>query len=178
MSRVGAEPVVVPGGVTVGVDDDGVHAKGPLGESSVRIVDRVSVRVDGNRIVVERQDDDRISRSMHGLMRSLIANMVEGVCKGYVKHLEIHGVGFRAAVQGQILSMTVGFSTPVEYEIPDGITVVVEGGTNLVISGVDKQLVGSVAARIRAFAPAEPYKGKGIRYKDEHVRRKVGKTVA
>jgi len=127
---------------------------------------------------VLRADDTRESRSFHGLARSLVANMIQGVAEGFKKELEIEGVGFRASVRGQEVSLSLGFSSPVEYLAPDGIKVTVDGGTKLVVSGADKQKVGDTAARLRGFMPAEPYKGKGMRFKDERVRRKVGKTVA
>ena len=178
MSRVGERPIAVTDGVTVSVDDPQIVVKGTLGELSLTKPDRVTVTVDNGEVQVKRTEESKAGRSMHGLTRSLIANMIEGVAKGYKKELLIEGVGFRAAVQGNVLSLFLGFASPKEYSIPDGITVTVENGTRVSVSGIDKQLVGEVAARIRAYFAAEPYKGKGIRYVDETIRRKVGKTVA
>ncbi|MCK5849446.1 MAG: 50S ribosomal protein L6 [Kiritimatiellae bacterium] len=178
MSRVGQQPINIPDGVTVTVDGTNISAKGSCGELFLVVRDEVTVKVSDAVITVGRADDTRESKSFHGLFRSLIANMIEGVSKGYSKDLEIQGVGFRAEIQGQKLVLTVGYSSPIEYEVPDDVKVEVAGATALKVSGADKQKVGAVAARIRAFCKAEPYKGKGIRYKGEHVRRKVGKTVA
>jgi large subunit ribosomal protein L6 len=172
-------PVAVPAGVTVTVDGATVTVKGPKGELAVELPEGISASVvDGKEISFTRPRDDRRSKSFHGLARSLVANMVEGVDKGFQKDLEIQGVGFRAAVQGKKLSLSLGFAGPKEFDIPEGVTVTEQGGVNLTVSGPDKQLVGQVAARIRSYFPAEPYKGKGLRYKGERVRRKVGKTVA
>jgi large subunit ribosomal protein L6 len=178
MSRIGDKPIGVPAGVTVKVEDRRVSAKGPQGELSVEIPERLSVALEDDRVVVGRPDDTRESKRMHGLVRSLVANMVEGVEKGFSRQLEIEGVGFRASVQGQTVSLALGFASPKEYKAPDGVTVTEQGGTKITVSGPDKQKVGEAAARIRAFSPAEPYKGKGLRYAGERVRRKVGKTVA
>lgn len=178
MSRVGQTPIEVPDGVSVSVEGTKVRAKGAQGELTVDLPPGITAAVEGNLVRVARPDDLRESRSFHGLGRSLLANMIEGVNKGFSKELEIEGVGFRAALQGKTLVLTVGFSSPIEYQVPDGIAIDVPGGTKIKVSGPSKQLVGQVAARIRAFCPVEPYKGKGIQYKGEHVRRKVGKTVA
>ena len=178
MSRIGKQPVGIPDGVTVTVQGAEVSAKGPKGELSITLAGPVSAAVEDGHVVVSRSEETRDGRSFHGLARSLIANMVEGVSAGFSKKLEIQGVGFRAAVQGQMLTMTLGFSKPVEYPVPDDVKIEVEGGTLITVSGVDKQQVGDSAARIRSFFKAEPYKGKGIRYVGEHVKRKVGKTVA
>jgi len=178
MSRVGESPISVIDGVTVTINDPEVVVKGPLGELSITHPEKISVSLENSTINVNRKEDSKQARSLHGLTRSLIANMIEGVAKGYKKELLIEGVGFRAAVQGQKLSLFLGFASEKLYAIPDGIKVEAEGGTRVSISGIDKQCVGEVAARIRAYFPAEPYKGKGIRYADEVVRRKVGKTVA
>jgi large subunit ribosomal protein L6 len=178
MSRVGKSPVPIAQGVTVTTADDRVMAKGPLGELSLRLPDLIRVAVADGQVNVTRTEESRVGRSYHGLARNLIANMVEGVSKGFAKVLLIEGVGFRATLQGKTLSLALGFASPVAFKIPDGITVKEEGGTKLTIQGVDKHLVGDTAARIRSFFPAEPYKGKGIRYDDERVKRKVGKTVA
>lgn len=178
MSRIGKQPVGIPDGVTVAVQGAEVSAKGPQGELSITLSGPVSAAVKDGTVVVDRSEESREGRSFHGLARSLIANMVEGVSKGFSKKLEIQGVGFRAAIQGQKLTMTLGFSKPVEFTAPDGVKIEVEGGTQITVGGADKQKVGDTAARIRSFFKAEPYKGKGIRYAGEHVRRKVGKTVA
>ena len=178
MSRVGELPISVAEGVSVSVNERDVVVKGPLGELSMVTPDRVSVSVDDGVVQVSRTEETKKGRSMHGLTRSLIANMVEGVTKGYKKELLIEGVGFRAAVEGKALSLSLGFASPKGFQIPDGITITVESGTRVSVTGIDKQLVGESAARIRAYFRAEPYKGKGIRYVDEVVRRKVGKTVA
>ena len=178
MSRIGKKPIDIPSGVTVSVDGQRVVVKGPLGELSLEMPGALSAKVDGAVLQIERPDDSRQSRSFHGLTRSLAANMVDGVSKGFRKELEIEGVGFKGSVQGGKMVLSLGFSSPVEYEFPKGVKVEEQGGTKITVSGPDKQKVGQAAARIRAFAPAEPYKGKGVRYKGEHVRRKVGKTVA
>lgn len=178
MSRVGQKPIDIPAGITVRVDGGRLHAKGPAGELSVAIPGPLQVAVADGRIQITRSDDTRESKSLHGLLRSLAANMVAGTAKAFSRELEIQGVGFRATLQGRKLSLALGFAAPVEYAIPDGVKVTEEGGTKLTVSGPDKQQVGDVAARIRSYFPAEPYKGKGVRYKGEHVRRKVGKTVA
>ncbi len=176
MSRIGEKPVGIPSGVTVTVVGSRVDVKGPKGDLSRQLPRAISARVAGDAVVVMREGDD--AKPFHGLSRSLIANMVEGVSKGYRRDLEIQGVGFRASVQGQVLSLSLGFASPVEYRIPAGLTITVNNNTEVNVAGADKEQVGEAAARIRAFYPAEPYKGKGVRYKGEHVRRKVGKTVA
>lgn len=179
MSRIGQKPIDIPGGVTVAMAGATVSVKGPKGELTHEVPPAIDVKVEDDNVIVSRADDTKMSKSLHGLSRSLVANMVEGVSRGFSKRLEIQGVGFRAAAQGQELVLTVGRSSPVQYVAPQGVVVTVEdGGTTIVVAGPDKQKVGEAAARIRAFAPAEPYKGKGVRYKGEHVRRKVGKTVA
>jgi large subunit ribosomal protein L6 len=178
MSRIGENPVDIPSGVTVEVQDRTVKVKGSLGELSQDLPGQIEAEVVDGKVLVKRPDDTRVHRSYHGLIRTLIANMVEGVSKGYSKELEIQGVGFKAVVQGQKVLLSLGFASPVEYNVPDGVTVTVENNTKVVVTGIDKQKVGNSAARMRSFYPAEPYKGKGVRYKGEHVRRKVGKTVA
>jgi large subunit ribosomal protein L6 len=178
MSRIGKQPVPVPKGVTASVSASRVQVKGSLGELSMELPRGIGAEVQDGRVVLTRPDDSRQSKSFHGLARNLVANMVEGVSKGFSRALEIQGVGFKAAVQGQKLVLSLGFSSPQEFLVPDGVKVVVTDGTAMVVSGADKQKVGDTAARIRSFYPAEPYKGKGVRYKGEHVRRKVGKTVA
>ncbi len=177
MSRIGKKPVVIPAGVTVQVDGRRVSAKGPKGELAMELPPTVCAAVKDGQMVVTSEGDADTGSSLHGLGRSLVANMMEGVSKGYSIDLELQGVGFRAAVQGGKLTMTIGYSHPVEFQAPKGILFAVKESI-ITVSGPDKQLVGDVAARIRASYPPEPYKGKGIRYKGEHVRRKAGKTVA
>lgn len=178
MSRIGEMPVEIPAGVTVKVAAGSVIVKGPKGELQVAVPQKVKVQANDQQVLVARDDDTRLGKSFHGLVRSLVANAVEGVSRGYTRELEIEGVGFKANVQGRKLELSLGFASPKIYMIPDGIDVSEQGGTKLTVSGIDKQLVGEAAARIRAYYPAEPYKGKGLRYKDERIRRKVGKTVA
>lgn len=177
MSRIGKQPVQVPSGVTVTVTGQKVAVKGPKGELELSLPLGIDAVVDGGTVVVTRQREDRRHLSLHGLSRSLVANLVEGVTKGYRKDLQIEGVGFRATVQGNKLSIALGFASPIEYKIPAGVSVTEEGGTKVAVQGASKQLVGNVAARIRSFYPAEPYKGKGVKYAGEQIRRKEGKTV-
>lgn len=182
MSRIGKRPIPVPQGVEVKVEGSTVTVKGPRGTLSRTIAPSISVRqLDGN-LIVEREDDSKQSRSLHGLTRTLIANMVEGVTKGFSKVLEVHGTGFRAAMVGSHLSLSVGFSHGIEIAPPPGIEFEVgqESQTRLpfvVVRGIDKEQVGTMSALIRSFRPPEPYKGKGIRYRGEAVRRKAGKTA-
>ena len=176
MSRIGNSPIRLPGGVDVTVGDDGVTVKGPKGSLTQRFDDRISVSVDDGVVVLARTGDDRESRALHGLSRALLNNMVRGVAEGYSKELRTEGVGYRANLQGSKLQLQVGFSHPVHIEAPDGISFEVPEPTRIVVSGIDKQLVGQVAADIRQVRPPEPYKGKGIRYVDEYVRRKAGKA--
>jgi large subunit ribosomal protein L6 len=176
MSRIGNAPIEIPSGVETSVDGSTVTVKGPKGTLTRVVSPRVSVSVDDGVITVARGDEERESRAMHGLTRSLIANMVTGVSAGYSKELKAVGVGYRAALKGTTLELQVGFSHPVTIEAPEGITFEVPEPTKIIVSGIDKQLVGQVAANVRAVRPPEPYKGKGIRYVDEHVRRKAGKA--
>jgi len=177
MSRVGQKPIEIPSGVTVEVNGQDVRVKGAKAELAMRMANGVSASVEGSKVMVKiAEGSDK--ENLHGLTRTLVANMIEGVTKGYGKDLEIQGVGFKAALQGQKLQMWLGFPKPVEFTVPEGIKVVVTEGTAISVSGADKQKVGDTAARIRSHFPAEPYKGKGLRYKGEYVRRKVGKTVA
>jgi large subunit ribosomal protein L6 len=178
MSRIGKKPINIPAGVTVDIAGNCITVKGSVGELKYDFPETILVKVDGNICNVERCDETKKTRSLHGLVRSLIANMVEGVSAGFKKELEIEGVGFKAEVQGQKIILNVGFSIPMVYVAPDGVKLEEKGGTKITISGADKQKVGEAAARIRGFAPAEPYKGKGVKYKGERIRRKVGKTVA
>ena len=176
MSRIGKNPISVPDKVAVSLNGLSVTVKGPKGELSRILPDGVSVSQDGNKIVVTPTSDKRQSRERHGLCRSLIANMVEGVSNGFSKQLEIVGVGSRAQVKGKTLVVSAGFSHPVEVVPPDGITFTVANNTNVTVSGPDKELVGNEAAKIRAIRPPEPYKGKGIKYSGERILRKAGKS--
>lgn len=178
MSRVGNKSIDIPSGVTVAVQGSNITIKGPNGELSKDLPFSITAKVEDSKVIIGRTDELRLTRGLHGLYRTLVANMIEGVTKGYTRELEIEGVGFKALLQGKKLMISVGFSSPVEYEMPDGIKVTVDANTKLTVSGIDKQKVGEAAAEIRAVFPPEPYKGKGIRYKGEYVRRKVGKTVA
>ena len=176
MSRIGKAPIAVPSGVTVTLDGQSISVKGPKGELSRTYSELISVRQDGEELVVERSGDDRDSRAQHGLVRSLIQNMVTGVTQGFQKDLEIVGVGYRAQAKGQGLELSLGFSHPVVVDAPDGISFNVPAPTRIEVHGIDKQLVGQVAANIRRWREPEPYKGKGVRYAGEHVRRKAGKA--
>ncbi len=178
MSRLGKKPVTIPKEVTVESDGSGVNVKGSLGDLHLVLPGSFVCEVSEGQLNVKPPDESKDSKRMLGLTRSLIANMIEGVSKGFRKELVLEGVGFRAEVQGQKLKVTAGFSSPKEYTAPDGVKVEVNNNTEISVSGIDKQKVGDVAATIRGFCPAEPYKGKGLRYKDEIIRRKVGKTVA
>ena len=176
MSRIGKLPVPIPDGVSVKSADGQVEVKGPKGTIATRMPALISVDVAEGEIRFTRPDDKRDSRSLHGLARALTANMVTGVTQGFSKTLEIQGVGYRAAVDAGVLNLALGFSHPVNLEIPEGLTVSVDGTTIVKIEGIDKQLVGQFAADVRSIRPPEPYKGKGIRYSGERVRRKVGKA--
>jgi large subunit ribosomal protein L6 len=178
MSRIGRSPITLPAGVDVKVDGPRVVVKGPKGTLERTVTDRVSVTVEDGTVRVERADDERESRAQHGLFRSLIANMVTGVSEGYRKELQAVGVGYRASLQGSKLELLVGMSHPVVMDTPDGIDFEVPEPTRIVVSGIDKELVGQTAANIRRVRPPEPYKGKGIRYVGEFVRRKAGKAGA
>jgi len=167
----------LPSGVTATTDGNRISIKGPQGELDYTLPAGVTAAVEDQAVVLGRADDSREAKSLHGLARSLVANMVEGTANGFRKQLEIEGVGFRASVQGQTVTLMLGFASPVLYTAPGGVKVEEQGGTKLTVSGADKQKVGEAAARIRSFYPAEPYKGKGLRYAGEYVRRKVGKTV-
>jgi large subunit ribosomal protein L6 len=175
MSRIGKKPVVLPTGVTASVDGQTVKVKGPKGELSVKLVPQVSAKVDEHGITITPDKAQERAAQMWGLSRSLVNNLVVGVTQGFTQKLEILGVGYRAAVQGKVLNLQLGFSHDVPYPIPAGITIVAEKPTAISISGIDKQLVGQVAAEIRGWRPPEPYKGKGVRYEGEYVRRKEGK---
>lgn len=177
MSRIGRLPITIPQGVTVTVDAANVvTVKGPLGQLSQPINKDIQVNIEGDVITVVRPTDNKVHRSLHGLSRTLINNMVEGVTKGYERKLKIVGVGYRAAKTGKNLELTLGFSHPVVMEDPAGLTVEVPSQTDIIVKGIDKQAVGNYAAKIREWRQPEPYKGKGIRYENENVRRKEGKT--
>ena len=176
MSRIGKMPVDMPSGVDIKVDGSQVTVKGSRGELSRQFTDRVSFSVEDGVITVVREDDTRESRALHGLSRALLANMVHGVSEGFSKVLEIQGVGYRASLKGSDIELLVGFSHPVDVKAPKGITFEVPEPTRIVVSGIDKEQVGQVAADIRKVRPPEPYKGKGIRYAGEYVRRKAGKA--
>ncbi|HTX58191.1 MAG TPA: 50S ribosomal protein L6 [Verrucomicrobiae bacterium] len=177
MSRIGKLPVAVPSGVNVTIGSNEVLVKGPKGELRQQILaDVVDVKLEDGKVLVSRKGDAKAHRSAHGLTRTLIANMIEGVSKGFRKSLEIQGVGYRAAKAGEKLNLTLGFSHPVVFEPPSGIALSVEGTNKIHVEGMDKQSVGQVAAEIRDLRPPEPYKGKGIRYEGETVRKKLGKA--
>lgn len=176
MSRVGKLPVAVPKGVTVSVADDGFEVKGPKGTLTQRYEPFVTFDVQESAILVHRVDDTKRAKAMHGLYRNLLNNMVIGVTQGYSKTLTINGVGYRAEQQGKMIVLNLGYSNPVAYMAPDDVVVTVEAQNRIVVSGIDKTKVGQVSAEIRSLRPPEPYKGKGIRYENEHVRRKVGKS--
>ncbi len=178
MSRVGRMPIVFTKDVKVACNGSKVDVTGPKGHLALDMPQGMSASLDNGKILVHRQDDERTSRSLHGLTRSLIANMVMGVSKGFEKKLEINGIGFRADVQGKVLKLTLGFSHPVLYPIPEGIQIEVEKQTAITVKGIDRQQVGVVASKLRSIKPPEPYKGKGIRYAGERIRKKVGKTKA
>jgi large subunit ribosomal protein L6 len=177
MSRIGKRPIEIPDGVTVNIGDGVVSVNGPRGELTQAVSPAMRIEQDNGTLTVERPTDRGEHRSLHGLTRSLIANMVEGVTNGYEKRLQIQGVGYRARLQGKALELAVGYSHPVSIPAPDGIEFDVPQPTEVVVRGIDKQLVGEVAAQIRKQRPPEPYKGKGIRYAGEYVRRKVGKRA-
>lgn len=176
MSRIGKRPIPIPPKVTFTIEGQQIIVKGPKGELSRVLPEKVILEQDGDTLLVKRRDESRVARQLHGLSRTLVANMVDGVSKGFEKRLEIQGVGYRAQVQGKNLILNVGYSKPVEMNPPQGITVAVENNTNVIVSGIDKEVVGNIAAQIRAVRPPEPYKGKGIRYAGEQVRRKAGKA--
>jgi large subunit ribosomal protein L6 len=177
MSRIGRKPIEIPNSVNVGLSPGRVQVNGPLGELSQQVPGRMKIEQRDGEIVVTRPTERGEDRALHGLTRTLIANMVEGVTKGFEKRLEIQGVGYRAAMRGAALELNVGFSHSVVVQPPPGITFEVPGPTQIVVKGVDKQQVGQIAAEVRRVRPPEPYKGKGIRYVGEYVRRKVGKRA-
>ena len=177
MSRIGKQPIPVPSGVEVKIDGSTVTVKGPKGELTQTFTDVLAITLEDGELVVTRPDDSRIARSLHGLTRTLVANMVTGVSEGFSKNLEIVGVGYRAAMKGSNLELQLGFSHPVTVVAEPGITFEVPAPTRITVRGIDKQQVGQVAADIRKWRKPEPYKGKGVRYEGEHVRRKLGKAA-
>lgn len=176
MSRIGKLPIEIPQGVEITIDGQIVTAKGPLGTEVVEVREEILVKKEDNKIVLTRRDEERKTRALHGLSRTLVANAVTGVKDGFEKKLELQGVGYRAAMQGTTLNLQLGYSHPVNIEPPKGITIVVEANTKISVKGSNKQTVGDVAADIRSKRPPEVYKGKGVRYEGEVVRRKAGKT--
>ena len=176
MSRVGKAPIAIPSGVETKIDGQSVEVKGPKGTLSLELPEPITASIEDNEIVVSRPDDHRTNRALHGLSRSLVNNLVVGVTEGYKINMEIFGVGYRVQQKGKNLEFSLGYSHPILIEAPEGITFAVDGATKLSVSGIDKQLVGQVAAYIRRLRKDDPYKGKGIRYDGEQVRRKVGKT--
>ena len=177
MSRIGKLPVTIPSGVKVAVDSSGVRLEGPKGKLQTTLPPGVDVKVDGNVVCVERRNDERKSRAIHGLTRKLIANMAHGVSQGFSRVLDINGVGYRAEVKGQEIHMTLGYSHPVVFPLPAGISASVERQIIITLTSADRQLLGETAAKIRSLRPPEPYKGKGIKYREELIKRKAGKAV-
>jgi len=177
MSRIGKQPITIPAQVKVNVKGSKVFVEGPKGKLDMEIPRRTSLKIDGGTVVVSRDGEDAEARAMHGLSRALLHNLVKGVSEGYSKKLEINGVGFKAAVVGKVVNLSLGYSHPINYDIPEQIKVTVEENTKVTIEGPSKQVVGQVAAEIRAYYPPEPYKGKGVKYSDERIERKEGKTV-
>lgn len=176
MSRIGKAPIEIPSGVEIKVNDNLVSVKGPLGQLTEQINKDMKITIEDNKVKVERPTNNKVHRSLHGLSRTLISNMVIGVTKGYEKKLEIQGVGYRATKKGKVLDLQLGYSHPIEMEDPAGITVEVPANTSIIVKGINKALVGNYAAKIRNWRKPEPYKGKGIRYVGEYVRRKEGKA--
>ena len=176
MSRVGKEPIAIPNGVEAKIDGQAVEVKGPKGTLSLELPEPITASVEGNQIVVSRPDDHRTNRALHGLSRSLVNNLVVGVTEGYKINMEIFGVGYRVQQKGKDLEFSLGYSHPILIEAPEGVSFAVDGNTKFSIEGIDKQQVGQIAANIRRLRKDDPYKGKGIRYEGEQIRRKVGKT--
>jgi large subunit ribosomal protein L6 len=177
MSRIGKQPIAVPPKVKVELKGRTVFVEGPKGKLQLELPPRTSAKVDAGKVLVAREGEDAQAKALHGLGRALINNMVKGVTDGFVKKLEIHGVGFKAAVQGSTVTMNLGYSHPIVYPVPDQVKVTVEDNTKITIEGPDRQAVGQVASELRSFYPPEPYKGKGVRYVGERIIRKEGKTV-
>jgi len=178
MSRIGKKSIIIPQGVKVEAKDSSVYVEGPKGKLSRTLSDRISLEIKDNQVSVKRRADTKLDKSLHGLYRALIYNMIKGVTEGYNKELEIIGVGFKAQIQGNALNMQLGFSHPVNFPIPEGIKIETPKPTQIVIRGIDKEKVGEIASEIRAIFPPEPYKGKGIRFQGEYVKKKVGKSQA
>lgn len=176
MSRIGKLPIEIPAGVEVTIDGQTVTAKGPLGTETVEVREEIQVKKEDNKVILTRINDERKTRALHGLSRTLVANAITGVKEGFVKNLEIQGVGYRAAMQGTTLNLVLGYSHPVNIEPPKGITITVEANTKISVKGSNKQTVGDVAALIRSKRLPEVYKGKGVRYEGEYIRRKAGKA--
>lgn len=176
MSRIGKLPVVIPAGVKISLNGNEMVVTGPKGTLTQRLHERMTIAVETDQINVSRPSDSKQDSALHGLTRALINNMVVGVTVGFKKDLEINGVGYRAEISGKVLTLSLGYSHPVVYELPEGISVEIDKQTKLSVMGIDKQLVGSAAAKIRSYRKPEPYKGKGIKYADEHILRKAGKT--
>ncbi|MFT4122793.1 MAG: 50S ribosomal protein L6 [Microbacteriaceae bacterium] len=176
MSRIGRLPIDIPAGVDVKIDGSSVTVKGPKGELSLAVASPIEVSLDEGQVLVTRPDDERASRSLHGLTRTLISNNIVGVTQGYSKGLEVVGTGYRVAAKGTALEFALGYSHPITFEAPEGISFTVEGNNKVTVNGIDKQAVGEVAANIRKLRKPEPYKGKGVRYAGENVRRKAGKS--
>lgn len=177
MSRIGNNPITLPQGVTVTVADGMIQVEGPKGKLSFKSRDEVTLVLEAGSVVVKRVNDSQAARAYHGLYRQLVVNMVEGVSKGFSKTLIINGVGFRADLKANVLTLNLGYAQPIDFVVPEGITAVVETPTKIVLSGIDKQQVGQTAAELRSLRKPEPYKGKGIRHEDEVIRRKAGKTA-
>ncbi|MFA7659292.1 MAG: 50S ribosomal protein L6 [Candidatus Gastranaerophilaceae bacterium] len=176
MSRIGKLPIEIPQGVEVAIDGQTITAKGPLGTESVTVREEIVITKEENKVILVRKDEERKTRALHGLSRTLVANAINGVKTGFEKKLELQGVGYRAAMQGTKLNLQLGYSHPINFEPPKGITISVDQNTNITIKGSSKQTVGDVAAAIRAKRPPEVYKGKGVRYEGEYVRKKAGKA--
>lgn len=177
MSRVGEKPIIVPEGVKVRIEGNTFTVDGPKGRLTRKVLPGMRIEIKEQEIIIKRPSSEKLHKSLHGLSRSLLANMIKGVSKGFSKSLEIIGVGYKARLAGNKLMLSLGFSNPVEFPVPKGIEIKVEKGTQIIVSGADKGLVGEAASNIRALKPPEPYKGKGIRYKGEYIKRKVGKAA-
>ena len=178
MSRIGRKPVPVASGVTVQLDDRSVRVKGPRGELAATVHPSISVDVNDKTVEVKRSSNGKKDRALHGLWRALIQNMVVGVSQGFTRKLELVGVGYRAEMKGKTLQLLLGYSHPILFKAPEGVKIETPTQTNITVTGIDKEIVGMVAAKIRSFRPPEPYKGKGVKYEGEHIRRKAGKAAA
>lgn len=178
MSRIGRMPITLESGVKVSIDSSSVSVQGPKGSLSQALPPGITAQIEGSELLVRRKDDTKAQRAFHGLARALLANAVNGVSRGFTKNLEIHGVGYRAEVAGRKLKLTLGYTHPIEFDIPEGIDIAVDRNTRLAISGCDRQQVGQVAAIVRSYRPPDVYKLKGVRYADERLRKKAGKTGA